>query len=148
DPPRPPIEQPGPPRRPLPDEDEIDISRLEFGDLYPGRYDGHEYSTDSQGNVLDLDGRIARNPPGAPDRVEQLRGRPGRLKVAPKRRLVLVRRQPGDDDWETVFAGVLTEPFDFGTSGTSDRAVDVSRLSAGDVYGGPLEPAQELRFKQ
>lgn len=148
DPPRAPVELPGPPRRPPPSEEEVELSDVDFGDVYPGRYDGDEFSTDSQGNVVDADGRIALNPQDIPDRLVKLRGRPGRFKVTPKRSVVLIRRQREGDEWETLFGGVLAEPFDFGAMNRSGGVVDPSQLGAGDIYVGPLEPAQELRYRQ
>jgi superfamily II DNA or RNA helicase len=147
DPPSDPIEQAGPPRRPAPGEHEVDLGGLEIGAVYPGRYDGIELSTDGQNNVVDADGRIATNPQDIPERLVELRGRPGRFKLTPDQRAILVRRQRADQEWETLFAGVLSEPFEFGTAGQS-AAVDVERLAAGDQYHGPLEPAQELRYRQ
>jgi superfamily II DNA or RNA helicase len=148
DPPQPPREQPGPPRRPPSDEGEIDITSLDIGDQYPGRYAGDEYSADRQGNVSDADGRIALNPQQVPARVVQLRGRPGRFRVTPKGRAVLVRRERAPEDWETLFAGVLDQPFDFGGSRQANGKPDTASLAAGDVYSGPIAPAEELRFRQ
>jgi superfamily II DNA or RNA helicase len=148
DPPNDPIEQPGPPRRPPPAEDEVDVERLTIGAVYPGRYEGIELSTDGQSNVIDPDGRIATNPQGIPERLVELRGRPGRFKVTQTHRAILVRRQRADQEWETLFAGVLSEPFEFSTTGQSPVRVDAERLAPGDEYHGPLQPAQELRYRQ
>jgi hypothetical protein len=148
DPPNDPIEQPGPPRRPPPAEDEVDLESLEIGAVYPGRYEGIELSTDSQNNVVDNDSRIAANPQDIPERLVGLRGRPGRFKLTPNQHAVLVRRQRPDQEWETLFAGILSEPFEFSTAGRRSVSVDVERLAAGDQYHGPLDPAQELRYRQ
>jgi superfamily II DNA or RNA helicase len=148
DPPGEPFQQPGPPRRPLPRETEIELSDLEIGDVYPGRYDGIELSTDTQGNVLDAEGRIATNPQGIPARLEQLRGRAGRFKLTPEHRAVLVRLRENEEDWVTIFAGAVEEPFDFTERPAQPGAFDVSALAAGDPYPGPLQPARELRYRQ
>jgi superfamily II DNA or RNA helicase len=148
DPPADPVEKPQPPREAIPPEGEIDFNSLSFGAPYPGRYEGVDYSTDSLGNVLDPDGRVALNPQQAPAVVAQLRGRPGRFRVTREGHGLLVRQPLGDDRWETLFAGVLAEPFQFGSPGHGQLEIDASALSPGDPYRGPLEPAHELRFRQ
>jgi superfamily II DNA or RNA helicase len=146
DPPAPPVEQGEPPRQAIPSEREIDFANLRPGDVYPGRYEGDDYSADSLGNVIDADGRIANNPGDVPAKVEQIRGQPGRFRVTPSRRAILVLRSR-DGGWETIFAGTLQEPFDFQAQQQAN-ATDTSALSPGDRYRGPVEPAEELRYRQ
>lgn len=147
DPPREPIEQASPPRTAIPQEDEIDVSALAPGDVYPGRYLGAEYSVDARGNVSGEEGRIALNPQGVPAAVIAARGQPGRFRVTPNSGAILVRTRATDDDWVTVFAGLLREPLAFPEE--DDRQhVDVHGLAPGDTYTGPLAPATEYRFRQ
>jgi superfamily II DNA or RNA helicase len=178
DPPAEPVENDGPPRSAIPREDEIDLLALEVGGVYPGRYQGSEFSTDRLGNVVAADGATALNPQEIPKTVVELRGRPGRFRVTPRNGAILVRvlaREAGDwvlprndqlefledarstqlelrdqppEEWVTLFGGVLDEPFVFPTSDAGDAAVDVKELSPGDTYPGPLEPATEFRFRQ
>lgn len=147
DPPADPIDQPDPPRAAIPPEREIDITTLAVGDIYPGRYEGADFSTDSHGNVADPDGRIARNPQDVPAMVERARGRPGRFKVTPQHQALLFLRQV-DGGWETVFGGILRQPFDFTTSTDAGGTTDVAALEPGDPYDGPIDPAEELHFRQ
>jgi superfamily II DNA or RNA helicase len=142
-----PIERPGPPRAAIPTEEEIDLTSLRVGDPYPGRYDGAEFSADSQGNVSDPEGRVAANPQGIPALVAKLKGQAGRFKVTPRQQAVLVLVPAEGDGWQTLYGGVLSEPFEFGAP---EAAVefDSSELTAGEPYPGPVEPAEQLRFRQ
>ncbi len=147
DPPAEAVERDGPPRTAIPAERDIDVTVLALGDVWPGRYDGEEFSSDALGNVSTLDGRIAVNPQDAPERIRKLKGRPGRFKVTPQQQVILVRSQGEDRAWITQFGGRLEERFDFVAAQASDR-VDVSASHPGDHYAGPLEPAERLRFRK
>lgn len=146
DPPDKPIKQDEPPRAAIPTEDDIDSNNLQFGDEWPGRYAGEEFSCDSLGNVVS-DNQFANNPQEIPDRVHQLKGTWGRFKVTPRKQVVLVNIPKGDRKWVTQFAGHLTEPFDF-TSPTAPVSSSTDDLQPGDRYDGPLEPAQALKFQK
>jgi superfamily II DNA or RNA helicase len=151
DPPNPPVEQAGSPREAIPGEDEVDLSQIKVGDVYPGRYQGAEYSVDARGNVLDADRLVALNPQDIPEAVIALRGQPGRFRVTPRRNAVLVRVPERNDEWVTRFAGVLASPFAFAETVEdthSDQKLDVLALEPGDEYGGPLAPTEEFRFRQ
>ncbi len=141
------VELDGPPRAAIPAERDIDTTALAFGDVWPGRYDGEEFSSDALGNVSSLDGRIAVNPQDVPERIRKLKGRSGRFKVTPQQQVILVRTQGEGRAWITQFGGRLEEPFDFIAARTPDR-VDVTGLLPGDHYAGPLEPAEKLRFRK
>jgi len=147
DPPATPIELPGPPRTVVPGEEEIDLAHLRVGDVYPGRYEGEEFSADSLGNVSDGEGRIALNPQGVPALVTKLKRQPGRFRVTRKRSAILVLIPADDGGWSTLYGGTLGEPFQFALAdGTPD--FDPSHLSLGDPYPGPLEPVTQFRFRQ
>ena len=147
DPPAEAVELDGPPRAAIPAERDIDATALAHGDVWPGRYDGEEFSSDALGNVSSLDGRIAVNPQDVPVRIRELKGRPGRFKVTPQQQAILVRTPGEDGAWMTRFGGRLEKPFEFAAAWEAGR-VDVSGLHPGDQYSGPMEPAQELRFRQ
>jgi superfamily II DNA or RNA helicase len=175
-PPTGPIEQEGPPRATVPTEREVDLDALSPGDEYPGRYQGEEFGTDRLDNVVDPGGAIALNPQDVPARVAALRGGPGRFRVTPHTRAILVRVPVGevfevpatqlqladessveqlplggsrDEEWVTRYAGRLKEQFRFPSLGdTPGSSIDPWMLAPGDPYEGPLEPARELRFKQ
>ena len=147
DPPAEAVELGAPPRAAIPTEGDIDTAALALGDEWPGRYDGEEFSSDSLGNVSSLDGRIAVNPQDVPETVIKLKGQPGRFKVTPQQQLVLVLMPGQDGGWIVRFGGPLAEPFSFVATQASAR-VDASGLYPGDLYDGPLEPAQELRFRR
>lgn len=105
-----PVEKESPPRRPKPTEDKIDWASLKPGADYPGAYEGSEYSSDSQGNVREADGRVASNPQAVPALVQQARGSFGRFRVTPRKRAILVFTGEGG---RLVLAGFLAEPFQF-----------------------------------
>jgi superfamily II DNA or RNA helicase len=147
DPPHEAVERPGPPRAAVPTDNEIDLSGLKIGDSYPGRYEGMEFSADSLGNVSDLDSRVAANSQGVPARVVELKGQPGRFKVTTGQHALLVLVPDEADGWRTLFGGLLGEPFDFSApERTAD--FDSSQLQVGEPYPGPVEPAEQLRFRQ
>ena len=147
DPPAEAVEIGAPPRAAIPAEGEVDAAALALGDEWPGRYDGEEFSTDSFGNVSSLDGRIAANPQDAPARILELKGQAGRFKVTPQHKFVLALVPSRDEGWTVLFGGHLEEPFEFTDTHRPER-IDASALRPGDLYGGPLEPAQELRFRK
>ena len=105
-----PLEKESPPRRPKPMEDKIDWASLKPGADYPGAYEGSEYSSDSQGNVKEADGRVASNPQDVPAAVQQARGSFGRFRVTPRNRAILAFAGEGG---RVVLAGFLAEPFRF-----------------------------------
>ncbi len=105
-----PIIQTGPPYRPPPREINIDLSKVKPGENYPGAYEGREFKCDRQGNVIDLDGRIALNPQGIPKAIVEIRGNAGKFRVTHKKQAVIC--------WDTQsksakFIGLLKEPFQF-----------------------------------
>ena len=148
EPPGEPVELPDPPRFAVPGETHIDLNNLELGDAYPGRYEGAEYSTDSQGNVTDDEGRVAVNPQGVPETIKRLKGRLGRFRVTTHRYAILVRVQTDTDSWTTLYGGTLGEPFDFGTGSAPLVDFQVGNLNPGDPYPGPIHPAEEYGFRQ
>jgi superfamily II DNA or RNA helicase len=148
DPPDEPREQPGPPRSAVPGETDIELGLLRPGDTYPGRYEGEEFSADSLGNVSDADGRTARNPQGIPKLITELKGQPGRFKVTPRRKAILALVPDEQDGWRAIYGGILDTPFQFGQAADPADPVDITSLTLGDPYPGPVEPATRLRFRQ
>jgi superfamily II DNA or RNA helicase len=135
--------QPEPPRPYVPNEHEVNVTGLKVGDPYPGRYEGIEYTCDTLGNVIDAEGRYAKNPQDVWERVIRVKGEPGRFRVTPHRRLILARTKQGER-WQVHYAGRLAEPFEF----ESPEMVEPQPSRPGDPYRGPLEPCVELRFRQ
>lgn len=143
-----PIERPGPPRFAIPSETEIDFTQLHPGDAYPGRYEGTEFSADSLRNVTDAKGRVACNPQAIPELVINLKGRPGRFKVTPRKHAILILIPDEGNGWRTLYGGTLEEPFSFEWVDEDIEFVNVVGLALGDPYPGPVEPAAHLRFRQ
>ena len=147
-PPEQPVEVRDPPRTAVPKENDIDFGGLSFGDEYPGRYEGNEFSTDSQGNVTDPGGLVVVNPQGVPVLVQRLKGQSGRFRVTTRKAAVLVRIQTEENEWTTLYGGILAEPFEFGIESCPAESVDIARLVPGDPYPGPIHAAVEFRFRQ
>lgn len=144
-----PQEAEGPPRIALPEETAVDLSRLKPGDPYPGRFEGEEFSVDSQGNVRSIDGAVALNPQGVHALVRKVKGG-GRIRLTPTRRIILVRL-PDGEEWETRYVTVLKEPFRFEggeTLSASPKDEEIASLVPGDLYPGSVGGTlQEYRFK-
>lgn len=148
DPPAEPLERAGPPRAAVPSETEIDIDQLRPGDVYPGHYEGAEFTADSLGNITDAEGQVARNPQDVPTLVTRLKGQAGRFKVTHRHHAILVLLPNEHGGWRTLYGGTLKEPLQFSNSGDRVDNVDVSELSLGDPYPGPINPAAQFRYRQ
>ncbi len=133
------IPQEGPPRYPLPSEEQIDNSRLREGDEYPGAYEGAEYSCDTRGNIRYSTGVQVRNPGSLPALVIRAKGQAGRFRVTRRRKYVLVR-VPRGEDWITIFVTQLKVELDVGNDevveDVDEGAVQkwVESASPGDDY--------------
>lgn len=148
-----PQSQDGPPRTPLPTEEQI-VDSLEPGSLYPGQYEGSELSCDSQGNVTNADGQYAADTADLADAILKIKGSGGKFRVTPKRHFVLVR-VPADEGWETLFVTQLAKPLRFDSltrkSGSREEAVKwATSAQSGDLYPFASLPlvADGLRYKQ
>jgi superfamily II DNA or RNA helicase len=150
-----PVEQSGPPRSPLPADVDVDASQLAPGDSYEGQYEGAEFTTDTQGNIRDLEGRFVSNPGSLPAAVKAVKGTAGRFRITPNRRYVLVRLPEGDE-WTTRFVTQLREAFVLADPTTIRGSMDMSEHSSwvekaapGDEYPFPTgEPKSKLNYRQ
>jgi len=132
-----PLEQGGPPREPLPTEEE-EWARLgaEIRQPQPwfGAWPDHEYSVDTHGTVTNAQGSVIANSQHVAEMIEGVRRRPGgRFWVTPRHRYVLVQK----DSEGLHVAGRLAEPFQVREEGAS--LVSVEELSSGGTYPGPTE---------
>jgi hypothetical protein len=134
---------------PAPDEGTIDLDALKPGDVYPGRYDGDEYSSDTRGNVFDAHKRLVVNPQGVNKLVRRVKGSAGRFRVTPRRRAVLVR-VPHEGSWVTRFVARLAEPFrlEGETNAPPTPVADTTQLTPGSKYAGETHPAEEFFVKR
>ncbi len=128
-----PIEKDGPPRLPKPGEDKIDWTTLASGSDYPGAYEGAEFSSNSQGNVKQADGRVASNPQGVPALLQQARGSFGRFRVTPRKQAIVV---PAGEGGRLIFMGFLAEPFQFEERALGDVAEAETELLVRSKAGG------------
>ncbi len=80
-----PIAQPGPPRTPLPTEEQVDAESLVPSGPYPGRYEGMELSCDTRSNVSNAAGQFAMVSGDLAAAVLRVKGGGGRFRVTPRR---------------------------------------------------------------
>ena len=149
-----PRRQDGPPRTPLPAEEQIPVEALQAGGKYPGQYEGTELSCDSQRNITNAEGQYAVDTAELADALLKIKGSAGKFRVTSKRLFVLVRL-PSDEEWETLFVTQLSKPLRFNVptrkTGSSEEALQwVSSAQTGDLYPFSGLPIIEdgLRFKQ
>lgn len=150
-----PRKQDGPPRTPLPTEMQIGVTSLEAGSVYPGQYEGMELSCDTQRNVRDSDDQYASDTRELAEAVIAAKGGPGKFKVTPKQRFVLVR-VPVKDEWETRFVMQLKNPLRFESSAAKSDVTEadltgwVETATPGDAYPFADLPIidEGLRFKR
>lgn len=126
-----PSEKAGPPRTPKPGEDRIEMSALALGDVYPGGYEGQEFTADAQGNIKDHQGDVFGPSQGVPDLVQKLRGSHGRFRVTPKKRAVLVPVEGKG----ILFGGLLEHPLEKSAAGAKKTdGLDLMVKTRADGY--------------
>ena len=141
-----PERQQGPPRTPLPTEEQIHERAAELIDGYPspwpGEVTGQEYSAATNGTVHNAFDRLIANPQGVSEMIAGLRGRPGgRFRVTPQYHYVLVWER-GSDGPQAYVVGRLEEPFEVVAdhptqSGQLESAVEPHR--PGSVFRGSVD---------
>jgi superfamily II DNA or RNA helicase len=138
----------GPPRRPKPTENQ-EWERLGQGapslpQPWLGVVPSREYSVDTRRTVTTVNGTVVSNPQGVAEMITAVRKTPGgRFYVTPTHRLVIVRGEGKDAGY--FVAGRIEEPFQLldnqGDQERARRGLDVTLLSPGDPYYGPLDKA-------
>ena len=146
--------QDNPPKSPLPSEFEIDVSKLKAGDDYPGRYEGEEFTCDTQGNIKNSSDDYAIGTKDLSDKIQNVKLDAGRFRITPRRKFVLVRviRQ---HEWKTLFVSRLRESLEFGVPSLPPKQnVDLSKwvktASPGESYPctNPSIKDKSIRFGQ
>jgi superfamily II DNA or RNA helicase len=139
-----PRSQDGPPRTPLPTEEQIAPDSLVAGSRYPGQYEGAELSCDSQRNITNTDGQYAVDTADVAEAVLKIKGSGGKFRVTPKRRYVLVRISSGDG-WETLYVTKLAKPLRFDVPTRKTESSEEALRWAGGARTGDLYPFAGLR---
>jgi superfamily II DNA or RNA helicase len=146
--------QDGPPRTPLPTEEQIDGALLTPGSRYPGQYEGMELTCDSQRNVINADGQYAADTADIAEAILRIKGSGGKVRVTQKRRFVLVR-VPTGEEWETLYVTQLPKPLRFDvptrrTASSEEAATWAQSARTGDAYPFPgLRLVDDsIRFRQ
>ncbi len=143
-----PKELEGPPREPLMLEEDIEEDILEEGEIYPGKYEGIEYSCDSSGNVFDAINKPAINPQGIPEKVFKIKRGYGRFKVTPQKKFILVQKNISGN-WQTFYVTKLVDDFNFEREGNIQRFDALSARPGGEFPRSLVDGSEEtIYFKQ
>ena len=140
----------GPPREPQIFDKDMDKSSLVEGEIYPGEYEGVEYSCDSSGNVFDfVTNRPAINPQGIPEKVYKINKKYGRFKVTPQKKYILVLKKVSGK-WQTDYVTTLKKDFIFKREGLDEPAFDATLVTPGDEFPSFLLDGSEeiIYFRQ
>jgi len=141
----------GPPRNPRIYEGSIEENILEEGDIYPGEYEGVEYSCDSSGNVFDVvtNRRPAINPQGIPEKIYKINKQYGRFKVTPQKKYILVLKKVSGK-WQTDYVTTLKKGFIFKRECLDEPAFDATLAKPGAEFPRSLVDGFEetIYFKQ
>ena len=127
-----PKELAGPPREPQILEKDIDKNSLKEGKEYPGKYEGVEYSCDSNRNVFDATNRPAVNPQGIPEKIYKINKQYGRFKITLQKKYILVLKRISGK-WQTYYVTALEDDFNFKREDT-DKPFDASLARPGDEF--------------
>lgn len=145
-----PVQQSGPPRLPPATERNIDEVSLTPGSVYPGAYEGIEFSADSQGNIF-FEGdrnKPIQNPQDIPAKLKTIKNSLGRFKVTPLK-LFVIARFPIEDEWTTIFIAKLKEPFHYITGDKTLTNQKIDELYPGDENANIFSKKSiELMFKR
>lgn len=138
----------GPPRTPKLHEDSIYETSLQEGSLYPGEYEGIEYSCDSSGNIFDSNENAAINPQDIPDKIFKIRGEYGRFKITPLKKYVLVLKKESNH-WKTYYVTTLSEKFKFKRE-SKESSFDEKSAKSGSEFPDSLTNTsmEEMIFKK
>jgi superfamily II DNA or RNA helicase len=134
----------GPPRTPLPTEEQAwDLVGRATSDEpvpWPGIAVGQEYAVKMNGTVFNAFGSQISNPQGVDRMVAAVRGREGgRFRVTPEFGLVLVW-QPSGEKPMFFLAGQIEQPFKVVShTEANEFAAAVAELAAGDDFHGPAD---------
>jgi len=140
----------GPPRNPRKYEDGIDETLLEEGGIYPGEYEGDEYSCDYRGNVFNVNAtnKPAVNPQGIPEKIYKINKQYGRFKVTPQKKYILLLKKVSGK-WQTDYVTTLKKDFIFQKE-VIDIQFDPLTSQPGDEFPRSLVDGSEetIYFKQ
>jgi len=138
----------GPPRTPKLHEDSIEETSLQEGSLYPGEYEGIEFSCDSSGNIFNSNEKPAINPQDIPDKIFKIRGEYGRFKITPLKKYVLVLKKESNQ-WNTYYVTALSEKFKFKRE-SKESSFDEKSAKPGSEFPDSLADGsmEEIIFKK
>lgn len=137
--------QDGPPKHPLPNEEQIDALQLREGEEYPGRYEGDEYGCDINGNIKNADGALVRDSGNLPELIFRAKGGEyGRFRVTRRKRHVLALRRRGEG-WKVVFVTQLEKELNVEESGDGAGDISGDELRKWAETARPGDPYPETR---
>lgn len=146
-----PTKQDGPPRTPLPGEDQINIETMKPGDTWPGAWEGTEIKGDQQGNFRNHQGQILENSQELADILESWTLRHKTIKIAAAKKSILAREEDADG-WKTIFLGTFEHDLRFSTaSDNEDTREDLEKvqdLEPGSILIGNYSQGEEFHVRQ
>lgn len=143
-----PIAQEGPPRSPLPGEEQVDVQSLRKGETWPGKWEGQELKWDTQGNFRDADGRLLKPNRALSRLIADWNLRTRTLRITPRKKAVLAR-DDSSGEWKTLYFGILEDMPEFAGAKVepekADEVPDPGRMKPGDPWP-QLNPDGEPLF--
>ncbi|MEJ5228298.1 DEAD/DEAH box helicase [Thermodesulfovibrio sp.] len=140
----------GPPFMPLRKDYEINEEELIPGSIYPGEYEGEEFTCDSNNNIRNAKDKYVINPGNLPEKIREIKGSYGRFKITPVKKYVLVNVLE-NDAWITKFVTALKEPLRYGDkkniiSDDSEIQEWIKQAKPGDEYPFVDIPIQKIQI--
>lgn len=139
-----------PPFMPLRKDYEISEEELSPGSIYPGEYEGEEFTCDSNNNIRNAKDKYVINPGNLPEKIREIKGSYGRFKITPVKNYVLVNILE-NDAWITKFVTALKEPLRYGDkkniiSDDSEIEEWIKQAKPGDEYPFVDIPIQKIQI--
>lgn len=140
----------GPPFMPLRKDYEISEEELSPGSIYPGEYEGEEFTCDSNNNIRNAKDKYVINPGNLPEKIREIKGSYGRFKITPVKNYVLVNVLE-KDAWITKFVTALREPLRYrdkknNISDDSEINEWIKKANPGDEYPFVDIPIQKIQI--
>ena len=151
------IPKDGPPFKPPPRVQDIDWASLMPGDIYPGAYEGIEYTIDNMGNIKKSSPKscyegIITNTQDLSLKIRQISPQARSFKVLEFNNAVLIRRPTTKEKWETIFVDILNKPLELNSQlqDNTEHSQDDSchNLREGDLYPFSKDMAVKYNIKQ
>ncbi|WP_207455053.1 DEAD/DEAH box helicase [Azospirillum sp. SYSU D00513] len=136
-----------PPRRPRRHDGDITPNELEAGGPYPGVFEGRIFSRDSQGNIIDEEGKSLRPTAELKAILAQWMHGGGRFAVTPTRKYIIRINGGNKEGHKLLWLGIAPTEM-FNTSPEKAASYSTGPLKEGDVYPFSLEKSCKFSVLQ